>query len=172
MSDNTDFVAEARQKCAMSIRNTAVGDWLGDALRRLEEADAENERLREEQASEPSKVVENGMLLDVPELFVVEGPEGLATAQLHFTGHEASWIVRTRIATGMNSHQFSDFDKAVSKAKELAGIKPEPEGPGPVPDWFASGCKKAGYELPVEQHWAGYIGDLCREAMRQKRGAE
>jgi len=46
MSDNTDFVAEARLKCAMSIRNTAVGDWLGDALRRLEEADAENERLR------------------------------------------------------------------------------------------------------------------------------
>jgi len=54
MSDNTDFVAEARQKCAMSIRSTAhpmrlasdVGDWLGDALRRLEESDAENERLR------------------------------------------------------------------------------------------------------------------------------
>ncbi len=46
MSDNTDFVAEARHKCAMSIRNTAVGDWLGDALRRLEEADAENARLR------------------------------------------------------------------------------------------------------------------------------
>jgi len=47
MSDNTDFVAEARTKCAMSIRNTAVGDWLGDALRRLEEADAENAQLRE-----------------------------------------------------------------------------------------------------------------------------
>ena len=46
MSDNTGFVAQARQKCAMSIRNTAVGDWLGDALRRLEEADAENARLR------------------------------------------------------------------------------------------------------------------------------
>jgi len=46
VTDNTDFVAEARTKCEMSIRNTAVGDWLGDALRRLEEADAENERLR------------------------------------------------------------------------------------------------------------------------------
>ena len=45
MSDNREFIAEARQKCAMSIRNTAVGDWLGDALRRLEEADAENQRL-------------------------------------------------------------------------------------------------------------------------------
>lgn len=47
MSDNREFIAEARLKCAMSIRNTAVGDWLGDALRRLEEADAENARLRQ-----------------------------------------------------------------------------------------------------------------------------
>lgn len=56
MSDNTDFVAEARTKCAMSIRNTAVGDWLGDALRRLEEADAENAQLREAIANEKQHV--------------------------------------------------------------------------------------------------------------------
>ncbi|MGB0758673.1 MAG: hypothetical protein ACPGPS_04040 [Rubripirellula sp.] len=60
MSDNTEFVAQARQKCAMSIRNTAVGDWLGDALRRLEEADAENERLREALGK-----IANGEMLDI-----------------------------------------------------------------------------------------------------------
>ena len=48
VSDHREFIAEARKRCAMSIRNTAVGDWLRDALRRLEEADAENARLREE----------------------------------------------------------------------------------------------------------------------------
>lgn len=46
MSETADFIRNARTKCAMSIRNTAVGDWLGDALRRLEESDAENEKLR------------------------------------------------------------------------------------------------------------------------------
>jgi formylmethanofuran dehydrogenase subunit E len=46
MSETEDFIRNARTKCAMSIRNTAVGDWLGDALRRLEQADAENEKLR------------------------------------------------------------------------------------------------------------------------------
>ena len=46
-SDTTGFIQEARTKCALSIRNTAVGDWLGDALRRLEQLEAENERLRQ-----------------------------------------------------------------------------------------------------------------------------
>ncbi len=47
MSSTADFIREARARCAMSIGNTAVGDWLGDALRRLEQSEAENERLRQ-----------------------------------------------------------------------------------------------------------------------------
>lgn len=60
MSDNREFIAEARQKCAMSIRNTAVGDWLGDALRRLEEAGAENHRLRE-----ALELIANEQMIDI-----------------------------------------------------------------------------------------------------------
>jgi len=52
--------------------------------------------------------------------------------------------------------------------KDQPAEGPKPEGPGPVPDWFAEGCKKAGYDIQAALHWAGYIGDLCREAMRQE----
>ena len=44
---NELFIAAARASCEMSIKNTAVGKWLGQALERLEKSEAENQRLRE-----------------------------------------------------------------------------------------------------------------------------
>lgn len=44
---NEFFIVAARASCEMSIKNTGVGRWLGQALDRLEKSEAENERLRE-----------------------------------------------------------------------------------------------------------------------------
>lgn len=36
---NADFIAEARERCKLSISNTATGKWLDEALDRLEKSD-------------------------------------------------------------------------------------------------------------------------------------
>lgn len=47
---NEFFITAARGHCEMSMKNTPVGKWLRQSLERLEQSEAENERLREENA--------------------------------------------------------------------------------------------------------------------------
>ena len=57
--------------------------------------------------------------------------------------------------------------------KDQPAEGPKPEGPGPVPDWFAEIFKKVNRlwtQDSIESCWKGLEGDLCREAMRQEGG--